>query len=171
MNELPEITRPAGTFEWVKEHRRLYLRWGGTQGHIMDITGAGGYSFGTHCLIRYRGRKSGRTLIQGLTYGAIAGEVVICASKGGADDSPQWYHNIRASRTVDLQIATQAYRASWREPEGAEREKVWNYMVDCYPFYANYQASTERTIPLVMMKIVESIPVMRESDATGVREL
>ncbi len=164
MKQLPEITRPAGTFEWVKEHRQLYLRSGGTQGHVMDITGAGGYSFGTHCLIRYRGRKSGRTLIQGLTYGAIAGEVVICASKGGADDSPQWYHNIRASRTVDLQIATQAYRASWREPEGAEREKVWNYMVDCYPFYAGYQEKTSRIIPLVMLKPLESIPVFSEAD-------
>ena len=112
MSELAPITRPAGTFEWVKEHRRLYLRSGGAQGHIMDITGAGGFAFGTHCLIRYRGRKSGRTMIQGLTYGAYAGEVVICASRGGADQPPQWYHNIRAAGTVDYQIATQAFRAS-----------------------------------------------------------
>lgn len=62
MSELPEITRPAGTFESVKEHRRLYLRSGGTQGHIMDLTGADGLPFGTHCLIRYQG---GRTMAAG----------------------------------------------------------------------------------------------------------
>ena len=96
MSEIPEITRPAGTFEWVKEHRKLYLRSGGTRGHIMDLTGAGGHPFGTHCMIRYKGRKSGKTMIQGLSYADIGGEVVICASKGGADDSPHWYHNASA---------------------------------------------------------------------------
>jgi deazaflavin-dependent oxidoreductase (nitroreductase family) len=170
VSEIPDVTRPAGTFEWVKEHRRLYLRSGGTRGHIMDLTSAGGHPLGTHCLIRYQGRKSGRTMINALCYGAIGGEVVICASKGGADDSPQWYENIRARETVDFQIATQAYRASWREPVSAEREKVWAFMVDGFPFYANYQASTKRVLPLVMMKAVEPIPVFKESDATGHRQ-
>ncbi len=164
MPEVDEISRPAGTFEWVKEHRRMYLRSGGTRGHIMDITGAGGFPFGTHCLIRYKGRRSGRTMIQGLSYGDIGGEVVICASKGGADDSPQWYHNIRAAETVDFQIATQAFYATWREPEGAEREKVWNFMVDCFPFYAEYQTRTTRILPLVMMRATAPIPVFSEAD-------
>jgi len=164
MSEIPEITRPAGTFEWVKEHRTVYLRSGGAQGHIMDITGAGGYSFGTHCMIRYKGRKSGKTYINALTYGDIGGEVVVCASKGGADEPPQWYYNILASETVDFQIATQAFRATWREPEGAEREKVWAFMVDCYPFYGEYQTRTVRQLQLVMMKPVDPIPVFREED-------
>ena len=166
MSEIPDVTRPAGTLEWVKEHRALYLRSGGTKGHIMDITGAGGFPFGTHCLIRNKGRKSGRTMINALCYGAIGGEVVICASKGGADVSPQWYHNILASKTVDFQIATQAFRASWREPVDAEREKVWGFMVDCFPFYAVYQTRTKRIIPLVMMKALEKIPVFSERDLT-----
>jgi deazaflavin-dependent oxidoreductase (nitroreductase family) len=164
MERLPEITRPAGTFEWVREHRRLYLRSGGAQGHIMDITGAGGFTFGTHCLIRYKGRKTGRTLIQGLTYGAYAGEVILCASRGGADTPPQWYWNILASETVDFQIATQAYRATWRELEGAERAKVWAYMVDCYPFYGLYQTRTERQLQLIAMKGIEAIPAFSEDD-------
>ena len=166
MSELPKITIPAGTAEWARQHRELYLKSGGTQGHIMDITGAGGYPFGTHCLIRYRGRRSGRTMITGLCYGDIGGEVVICASKGGAPDNPKWYHNIRAGETVDFQIATQAYRATWREPEGEERRKVWDFMVDCFPFYAEYQTRTDRVIPLIMMKAVESVPVFSESDLT-----
>lgn len=166
MSEIPKVTRPAGTVEWVKEHSALYLRSGGTQGHIMDITGAGGHPFGTHCLLRCKGRKSGRTLISALCYGDIGGEVVICASKGGADTNPQWYLNILASPTIDFQIATQAYRASWREPKGTEREKVWAFMVDCFPFYAVYQKRTTRIIPLVMMKAIESVPVFSEDDLT-----
>ena len=155
--------------DWVTEHREMYLRSAGVEGHIMDITAVGGRPFSAHCLIKYTGRKSGKTFITPLCYGNISGEVVICASKGGADHHPAWYLNIRDSRETEFQIATQAYRASWREPAGAEREKIWNFMVDCFPFYATYQASTERVIPLVMMKAIESIPVFKESDASGIR--
>lgn len=157
--------------DWMTEHRKMYLDSGGAKGHIMDLTAVGAHSFGTHCLIKYTGRKSGNVFITPLCYGDIGGEVVIVASKGGADEHPAWYLNIRDSKEVEFQIATQAFRASWREAEGAEREKIWAFMVDSYPFYANYQASTERKIPLVVMKPVEEIEVFKESDATGVRQL
>src|SRR3546814_7307562 len=86
---------------------------------IMDITAVGGRAFATHCLIKYRGRKSGKTFITPLCYADIGGEVVICGSKGGADHHPEWYLNIVASPEIEFQIATQAFRATWREPVGA----------------------------------------------------
>ena len=156
--------------DWVAEHRDMYLRSGGVEGHIMDITAVGGRNFATHCMIKYKGRKSGKTFITALCYGDIGGEVVICASKGGADEHPEWYLNLIASPEIEFQVATQAFRGTWREPEGAEREKVWVFMQDCFPFYASYQASTTRVLPLVMMKAVEPIPVFKESDATGMRQ-
>ena len=156
--------------DWVSEHRAMYLRSGGAQGHIMDITAVGGRTFATQCLIRYTGRRSGKVFITPLCYADIGGEVVIVASKGGADHHPEWYLNIRASEHVDFQIATQAFRATWREPQGAERAKIWVFMVECHPFYAAYQKSTSRQIPLVMMKVVEPIDIFRESDATGIRQ-
>jgi len=157
--------------DWMTQHRQMYLRSGGTQGHIMDLTAVGAHPFGTHCLIKYTGRKSGNVFITPLCYGAIGGEVVIVASKGGADEHPAWYLNIRDSEEVEFQIAAQAFRASWREPSGDERKKVWDFMVSCYPFYANYQASTQRQIPLVMMKPIAAIDIFKESDATGIRQL
>jgi deazaflavin-dependent oxidoreductase (nitroreductase family) len=96
--------------------------------------------------------------------------VVIVASKGGADHHPAWYLNLHDSPTVEFQIATQAFRATWREPEGDERDKVWSFVVDNFPPYAAYQASTERQIPLVMLKAVEPIAVFKESDADGLRQ-
>ncbi len=156
--------------DWITEHREMYLRSGGAQGHIMDITAVGGHNFTTHCMIKYTGRKSGKVFITPLIYGDIGGEVVIVASKGGADNHPAWYLNIRDSKEVEFQIATQAFRASWREPVGDEYTKVWNFMVDVFPAYASYQASTARKIPLVMMKPIEQISVFKESDATGTRQ-
>ena len=156
--------------DWVVEHREMYLRSGGTQGHVMDITAVGGHSFATHCLIKYRGRKSGKIFITPLCYADIGGEVVVCGSKGGADHHPAWYLNITGVQQVEFQIATQAFRGTWREPKGEERDKIWKFMVDVFPSYANYQKSTARQIPLVMMKPVASIDVFKESDATGTRQ-
>jgi deazaflavin-dependent oxidoreductase (nitroreductase family) len=156
--------------DFITEHREMYLRSGGAEGHIVDITPVGGHPFTTHCLIKYTGRKSGKIFITPLIYGDIGGEVVIVASKGGADSHPAWYLNIKDSATVEFQIATQAFRATWREPQGEERNKVWSFMVDIFPAYAKYQSSTTREIPLVMMKAVEPIAVFKESDATGARQ-
>lgn len=155
--------------DWVTEHRDMYLGSSGTQGHIMDITPVGGRKFATHCLVKYTGRKSGKTFITPLCYADIGGEVVICGSKGGADSHPQWYLNLVDRPEVEFQIATQAFRGTWREPEGAERQKVWDFFVDCHPFYATYQTSTERVLPLVLMTAEEPIPVFRAEDATGIR--
>ena len=156
--------------DWISEHREIYLQSGGAQGHIMDITAVGGRYLGTHCLVKYIGRNSGKVFITPLCYGAIGGEVVIVASKGGADDHPEWYKNIIARDRVDFQLATKAFTASWREPVGAEREKIWQFMVDCHPFYATYQALTARLIPLLMMQAITPIAVFQESDATGLRQ-
>lgn len=156
--------------DWVTEHRESYLRSGGVDGHIMDLTAVGGRSFATHCMIKYLGRKSAKVFITPLTYADIGGEVVVCASKGGADHHPEWYLNLVARPEVEFQIATQAFRGTWREPAEGERKKVWEFFIDCHPFYADYQASTSRTLPLVMLRAVEPIPVFRESDATGIRQ-
>jgi deazaflavin-dependent oxidoreductase (nitroreductase family) len=150
--------------DFAAQHREAYLRSGGAQGHVMDISGAGGHAFTTHCLIRVKGRKSGQTQIVPLIYGDIAGEVVIVASKGGADSNPDWYHNLRAGDEVDVQIATQAFRASWREPEGEERHRIWDFMAHVYPPYLSYQRATTRHIPVIMLTPVTPIDVFEESD-------
>jgi deazaflavin-dependent oxidoreductase (nitroreductase family) len=157
--------------DWGQEHRLRYLTSGGAEGHIEDLTAVGGRPFATNCLIRFRGRKSGKVFITGLCYADIGGEIVICASKGGADEHPNWYLNLIAEPTVDVQIATNAFRATWREPGGAEREKIWAFFTDCHPFYQTYQNSTERLIPLVMLKPEEALPVFRVEDATGERQV
>lgn len=167
-DETMQVIREARR-DWVFEHREMYLTSGGIEGHIMDITAVGGKSFATHCLVKYVGRKSGKVYITPLCYADIGGEVVICASKGGADHHPAWYLNMIETPEIDFQIATQAFRGTWREPVDAERKKVWDFFVDCHPFYATYQASTKRTLPLVMFKAEVEIPVFKAEDATGIR--
>jgi deazaflavin-dependent oxidoreductase (nitroreductase family) len=148
--------------DWKGEHLSLYLRSGGAEGHVMDVTDIGGHKFTTMLLLKYVGRKSGKTMITPLIYGDIGGEVVIVASKGGADHHPAWYLNVTDCKELSFQIATQAYRATWREPHGAERSKVWDFMVGVFAPFAKYQASTAREIPLVMMSVIEAADRFKE---------
>jgi len=151
--------------EFLESHRREYLSSGGTRGHIIDLSANGGRPFSTHLLLKYAGRRSGKIYINPLFYGITGGEMVIIASKAGADRHPEWYLNLIARADVHFQIATQAFRGVWREPEGAEREAVWNFMVGNYPPYASYQASTTRRIPVVLLRPEEEIPVFTEAEA------
>jgi deazaflavin-dependent oxidoreductase (nitroreductase family) len=157
-----ELTRTRR--EWAARHRDAYLRSGGVKGHIMDVTDAGGHRFTTHCLIRVPGRRTGTLRITPLIYGDIGGEIAIVASKGGADHHPDWYLNLRATEHVDVQIATQAFRTTWREPEDEERHKVWDFMTGIYPPYLAYQIATPRHIPVVMLTPVETIDVFTPTD-------
>jgi deazaflavin-dependent oxidoreductase (nitroreductase family) len=143
--------------DWKTEHLEMYLGSGGVEGHIVDVSDIGGLNFTTTLLLRYTGRKSGRTIVTPLIYGDFGGEVVIVASKGGADHHPAWYLNVLESPEIDFQIATQAFRATWREAAGDERAKVWDFVTGIFPPYTGYQASTERQIPLIMLKPIAPI--------------
>lgn len=147
--------------DWMAEHLRSYLESGGAQGHIVDLRLIGGLAFTTHLLLKTIGRKSGQTRITPLIYGDIGGEVVIVASKGGADVHPAWYLNITSAREVDYQIGGQAFRSTWREPQGKEREEIWAFMAKAYPPYTQYQTQTQRSIPLVMFAAGTPIEIFR----------
>lgn len=159
MGDVDAAAIRADRGDWMKQHLAMYLDSGGAQGHIVDLRAVGGREMTTHCLIKYAGRKSGRTYIKPLIYGNVGGEIVIVASKGGADTHPEWYLNIVASKTIGVQIATQAFVATWREPAATERHGVWDYMCHLFPPYVSYQRSTARHIPLVMLKTVRPIDI------------
>jgi len=143
--------------DWKTEHLDMYLGSGGVEGHIVDVSDIGGLNFTTTLLLRYTGRKSGRTIVTPLIYGDFGGEVVIVASKGGADHHPAWYLNLLESPEIEFQIATQAFRATWRQAGGDERARVWDFVTGIFPPYTSYQASTDRLLPLIMLKPLSPI--------------
>jgi deazaflavin-dependent oxidoreductase (nitroreductase family) len=163
MSDAEAASIRAARDDWTKEHLGQYLSSGGARGHILDLRSVGGHAVTTHCLIKVLGRNSGEVYVRPLIYGNFGGEIVIVASKGGADTHPQWYLNIRHSQTIGVQVATQAFEATWREPEAEERHQVWAYMTHLFPPYLGYQASTERHIPVVMLEPVRPIDVFTTS--------
>ena len=146
---------------FISEHLSGYLASGGSQGHIIDFTVIGGLRFTTTLLLETFGRKSGERRIVPLIYGNFGGEAVIIASKGGADVHPGWYFNLQPGKEVTIQIATQTFRATWREAKGAERETLWRFMADLFPPYRDYRKATDRVIPVILLAPGEAVAALK----------
>jgi deazaflavin-dependent oxidoreductase (nitroreductase family) len=117
----------------------------------------GGHSFTPTLLLRHVGRKSAEVRHAPVIYGCIGGQVIVIASRGGADVHPAWYLNIEAAGEVLFQIAGQAFRGHWREAAGEERAALWAFMRQVYPPYDDYAAMTGRTIPVMAISAGEPI--------------
>lgn len=144
-------------------HREAYLRSGGAKGHLLEGEPLrGGRRFNPMLLLRTTGRTSGRHFVTPLMYGSYGGELLVVASFGGADVHPSWYRNLAANGELAVQVATQAFRAEWRELEGAELSAMWAYMDALSPWYPQYRAATERVIPLLAIVLGDEIPVFTE---------
>jgi deazaflavin-dependent oxidoreductase (nitroreductase family) len=83
------------------------------------------------------------------------GNYVAVASKGGAPQHPEWYFNFLAHPVVDLQDGPdkRAYRA--RLLSGQERTQWWQYAVDTWPTYAEYEKRTDREIPVFLLEPID----------------
>jgi deazaflavin-dependent oxidoreductase (nitroreductase family) len=83
------------------------------------------------------------------------GIYVAIASKGGADDQPEWYHNFIAHPEVELQdgAVKKTYRAE--VVEGDERADLWKLSVDTWPTYGEYQKKTDRQIPVFKLSPID----------------
>ena len=98
------------------------------------------------------GARSGKLRKTALMRVEHEGEYVVVASKGGAPEHPVWYYNLKQHPLVELQdlAARHDYIARELEP-GAERDAWWERAVAAWPDYANYQAKTDRLIPLFLL--------------------
>ena len=83
------------------------------------------------------------------------GRYAVVASRGGAPTHPVWYHNLVAHPRVELQDGAVKREYDARELAGAERAEWWARAVAVWPDYDEYQARTERTIPVFLLEPAE----------------
>jgi deazaflavin-dependent oxidoreductase (nitroreductase family) len=99
-----------------------------------------------------RGRLSGKPR-QATLYAWPDGEdLVIVGSAGGRARHPAWVHNLRAMPEAEIQDGKARRRVHAREPEGAERERLWQMVTAAFPLYGTYQRRTSRTLPLFVLE-------------------
>ena len=80
------------------------------------------------------------------------GKYAVIGSMGGAPTHPQWVHNLRANPIARLQDGAAVVDFAVREVEGDEKAAWWQRAVAVWPDYDNYQASTDRSIPLFVLE-------------------
>jgi F420H(2)-dependent quinone reductase len=80
------------------------------------------------------------------------GKYLAVASKGGADDNPEWYHNFVAHPEVDLQDGPEPKHYTVRRLSGEERADWWAFAVQTWPTYGVYQTKTDREIPIFLLE-------------------
>ncbi|MSO40472.1 MAG: nitroreductase family deazaflavin-dependent oxidoreductase [Solirubrobacterales bacterium] len=134
---------------------RLFGGLSGAHVRIYRLTGGriGGRMLGGRILLLdHVGRKSARERTHPLLCLPDGENLVIVASKGGVDTHPAWWHNLQASPETSVQFGSEQRRVRAREATRDERERLWPRLVEMYPSYADYQARTQRLIPVVILE-------------------
>lgn len=126
------------------EHVQRYRETDGKEGHDWN---------GTQVLIlSTTGRKSGAQRDSALIYGMSGDSPVIVASKGGAPSHPDWYLNLTDNPEVEVQVQADRFPARARTATREERDELWAEMLTHWSQYDEYQAKTDREIPVVVLE-------------------
>jgi deazaflavin-dependent oxidoreductase (nitroreductase family) len=100
------------------------------------------------------GARSGIERVVPLAYLDVDGTIAVFASKAGAPTNPDWYHNLVANPTVTVEVGTEVRECTARVLTGAERDGIWERQMAESPRFAEYEAATSRTIPVVVLEPV-----------------
>lgn len=125
------------------EHVRVYRETGGERGYRWRGT--------TILLLSTRGRSSGEPRTTPLIHRTDGDRWVVVASKGGAPANPSWYENLRADPQATIEVLDETIPVLASTAEGEERARLWSLMTEVWPAYDDYQARTEREIPVVVL--------------------
>ena len=134
------------TQQWVRDQVELYERSGGTRGTTLRDTGL------PVVIVTNRGARSGKLRKTPVMRVEHDGRYLAVASQGGAPTHPAWYANLLAEPHVELQDGPAKQDMTVRELDGEERELWWGRAVAAFPPYAEYQAKTDRVIPLLLLE-------------------
>jgi F420H(2)-dependent quinone reductase len=129
--------------QWVRDQVDEYEGSGGTSGTTMRDMPV--------IIVTTRGAKSGKLRKVPLMRVEHNGEYAAVASKGGAPKNPVWYLNLVADPRVEVRDGTVVRAMTAREVTGAEKAIWWQRCVAAFPDYADYQAKTERPIPVFVL--------------------
>jgi deazaflavin-dependent oxidoreductase (nitroreductase family) len=125
------------------EHVRVYRETGGERGYHWRGT--------TILLLSTRGRRSGESRTTPLIHRTDGDRWVVVASKGGAPANPGWFENLQADPDATIEVKDEQVPVRASTATGEERARLWSLMAEVWPAYDEYQAKTDREIPVVIL--------------------
>jgi deazaflavin-dependent oxidoreductase (nitroreductase family) len=132
--------------QWVRDQVERYEGSGGTEATTLRDTGL------PVIVVTNLGAKSGKIRKTPLMRVEHGGTYTAVASKGGAPEHPVWYYNLVAHPEVEVQDGPLKQDMVARLVTGDEKATWWERAVAAYPPYADYQAKTDRDIPVFVLE-------------------
>ena len=105
-------------------------------------------------LLHSTGAKSGQDRVAPVMYLTEGDDLVVFASKAGADTNPDWFHNLKANPDTRVEVGADTVAVRARIAEGEERDRLFDRQKAAYPGFADYEAGTDRVIPVVVLERV-----------------
>ncbi|MFD0404929.1 nitroreductase/quinone reductase family protein [Kitasatospora sp. NPDC127116] len=115
----------------------------------------GPFEGGDLLLLTTTGARSGRPHTVPLGYVRAEGLLLVVASAAGAPEHPQWYRNLLAHPVVRVELGAEAFDTVAVPAEGGRRERLFAAVVRKAPGYGDYQAHTDRELPVVVLERLE----------------
>ena len=113
----------------------------------LSLTGA------STVLLVTTGAKTGQ-----IRYSSLPGlyhndEIVLLASKGGADHHPAWYHNLKKNPDVKIMSKGKEIPYTAVITEGEERKKMMAWLLEQWSGFAAYEKrAAPRVVPVVILR-------------------
>jgi deazaflavin-dependent oxidoreductase (nitroreductase family) len=139
------IEKAVSTF--VRVHDALYQRTNGWIGH--RIPGAP-----NSLLLHTVGAKTGLPRTNSLSYARDGDCYLVVASNGGDPRAPGWYHNLKASPRVEINVGPRRFAVTALPvlPDDPDYARWWRIVnANNANRYNGYQARTTRPIPVVRL--------------------
>jgi len=139
----------ADTDDW---NAKIIDEFRGNEGRV-----GGQFEGAPMTLVHHQGRKSGRQYVSPMMYLASTEDeavIYVFASKAGAPENPDWYHNLTAGGPASIEVDTTSYPVNVTELSGPERDRVFDEQARRYPGFAEYAEKTAgiRTIPVLSLR-------------------
>ncbi|WP_372747579.1 nitroreductase family deazaflavin-dependent oxidoreductase [Litorivivens sp.] len=112
----------------------------------------GGYPI---CVVGMKGAKTGAWREIALIHLPEGDNVYLVASQGGMDRHPVWYHNIAANPDITVMFGGNTRNMRARQISDEEKAAAWPHLCSLYPDFDEYQARTDRNIPVFLCEPVK----------------
>lgn len=102
-------------------------------------------------ILHTTGAKTGQEHINPAAAFKDGDNLYIIASKGGAPDNPDWYHNIVANPIVRVEYGSETFQAKATVAEEPERSQLYAKAAEQFPIFKDYPQKTDRVIPVIIL--------------------
>jgi deazaflavin-dependent oxidoreductase (nitroreductase family) len=109
----------------------------------------GGYPV---CVVTSTGARSGKIRRIALIHLPSGDDKLLVASQGGMDKNPLWYHNLIAHPKIQIMAEGTEKNYIARPVNNEEKAALWPHLLSLYPDFDEYQARTDRDIPVFRCK-------------------